>query len=364
MTVTQEIQRLESISRSPIFSHFSETLIGTVSIRAYGACERFIVRNQRLLDANTRTGFTYHIVFNWLALRLDLLGSLLGFSVAMLAVTRSQFIPNPAYAGLALAYAFSTTGVLKEMVRSSADAGSRMNAVERLKHYSETVEQEAPALIEDKRPAADWPSQGAIRVQDLVVAYAKGTPVLKSLSLDIKPGERIGVAGRTGSGKSTLMLALLRILEAEEGSIAIDGVDVSKIGLTDLRSRVAIIPQDPALFSDTLRRNFDPFDQHTDEEVWEVLKLVNLYDYVQTLPKLLQFEVAEGGDNFSVGQRQMVRTPCFPLAVLFALSLSLSLSRSLALSPFFFLYLSHSAIAPFLRSAWAELCCASPRSCC
>lgn len=182
-----------------------------------------------------------------------------------------------------------------------------MNAVERLHHYAEELDVEADAIIPDNRPSEQWPSAGAIKIRNLEMRYRPELPsVLHDLSLDIQGGEKIGVVGRTGAGKSSIMMALFRLVEPTKGTIEIDGVDVSKIGLFDLRTRLAIIPQDPILFSGTIRSNLDPFEKRTDQELWEVLERSDLKTYVTSCEGGLDSQVSEFGENLSVGQRQLL----------------------------------------------------------
>lgn len=307
-----EIQRLDSISRSPLFAHFGETLSGVSTIRAFRDAWRFINTNRELSDNNTRPSYCFWLASNWLAVRLDVLGASVSFVIALVAVLRRDLIP-PGWAAVALTYAFALSATLKWAVRMMADTESAFTSVERVGFYSEQVEQEAPAVVPERRPREDWPSQGRIEVRDLWVAYRKDEPVLKGLNFSVNPGERIGVVGRTGSGKSTLMLSLLRIVEPVRGSVLIDDVNIHEIGLHDLRSHIAIIPQDPVLFSGNVRRNLDPFDRYSDEEIWRALSLSQMKDYVQALDGGLSAVVAENGENFSVGQRQML---CVARAIL------------------------------------------------
>jgi ABC-type multidrug transport system fused ATPase/permease subunit len=216
------------------------------------------------------------------------------------------FIPA-AWTALALNYAFTTTSRLGMLVDLTAQLESSMNSVERVQFYTNTVEQErayeTPAHVTLPRA---WPDKGAVAVSGLVVAYTADLPVLHGISFTIAPKEKVGIVGRTGSGKSSLMLALLRLIEAEEGSIFIDGIDISTLGLRDLRSRIAIIPQEPVLLSDSLRNNLDVFQQYSDKEVWDALQRVGLHTHVRGLENGLDHKVAEGGENFSVGQRQLL----------------------------------------------------------
>ncbi|XP_015764594.1 PREDICTED: multidrug resistance-associated protein 1-like, partial [Acropora digitifera] len=198
------------------------------------------------------------------------------------------------------------TSTLNWMVRMSSELEANIVAVERVKEYSETPT-EAEWIIPDKRPPDDWPDRGSIVIEEFDLKYREGLPlVLKQINCGVKPGEKIGIVGRTGAGKSTLTLALFRILERAGGRIVIDGIDISKIGLQDLRSRLTIIPQDPVLFSGTLRVNLDPFNDHSDDELWKILELSHLKNFVSGLEQGLLYPVSEGGENLSVGQRQLV----------------------------------------------------------
>jgi ATP-binding cassette subfamily C (CFTR/MRP) protein 1 len=180
-----------------------------------------------------------------------------------------------------------------------------MNSIERIREY-DTLEQEAPAVIPENRPPKDWPATGEVVFKDTSLRYRQGDLVLKRLNLTVKGEEKVGIVGRTGAGKSTLLQALFRIVELAEGSIEIDGIDISTIGLRDLRSKIAIIPQDPVLFLGTVRYNIDPFNEHSDVELWEALNMINLKSYIESLDGQLDAPVEENGSNFSVGQRQLM----------------------------------------------------------
>ena len=302
-----EIQRIENITRSPIFSDFSQTLSGTSTIRAYGAKDRFVVTCKENFDLNNSVYQLVQLVGHWLAIRLDILGGLIGGFIAALAVATqsSGFIPA-GWLGLALTYSIEVTGFLKHGVRMIATFEAQMNSVERVLYYTNNIEPEAPEKVEGEDPEDEWPAKGAIVVKDVKMRYRDGPEVLKGLSLDIAAGSKVGVVGRTGSGKSSLMIALFRIVELSGGSIEIDGIDICKIGTTVLRSGLSIIPQDPVLFSNTVRYNVDPFGGVSDESIMEVLDQCRMGNVVRELPGGLDEQVAEGGDNFSQGQRQLI----------------------------------------------------------
>jgi ATP-binding cassette, subfamily C (CFTR/MRP), member 1 len=349
--VARETKRLESISRSPVFAHFSETLGGLATIRSYGQADRFIDAFEKKMDINTRAFYNNKCADRWLSVRLELLGS---FIAGAAAVASCSVVINNAtsgsagtdnfssLAGLSLSFAISITGVLNWTVRSFAQLEAAMNAAERVMHYTENIAQEAPARTEEmstliqspddedlypakvavkakgvEEPESEWPARGNITLHNLKMRYRKENPlVIKGLSVEIKGGERIGVVGRTGSGKSSLLLALLRIVEpalpddldsgSYESPIAIDGIDVLRIGIRDLRSKIGIIPQNPVLFSGTIRSNMDPFGLYTDDEIWNAINRCGMKEAVEQMPGLLDAPVAEYGENLSQGQRQLL----------------------------------------------------------
>ena len=209
-------------------------------------------------------------------------------------------------AALAISYALDVTQTLNWVVRMATDMETQIVAVERIQEYAE-LPSEAPAHIAATAPAETWPAQGDVVIEDLTMRYRPELePVLKHISLHITPGEKVGVVGRTGAGKSSLVLCLMRIVELEAGRIVIDGVDISTIGLEDLRSKMAIIPQEPLLFSGSVRDNLDPFKQYTDEEIWSSLERARMRQTVAENPAGLEAVVEEHGSNFSVGQRQLL----------------------------------------------------------
>ncbi|XP_061404841.1 multidrug resistance-associated protein 1-like isoform X1 [Lethenteron reissneri] len=302
---SRQLKRLESVSRSPVYSHFGETVLGAGVIRAYGACERFMLLSDTKVDENQKSYYPTIISNRWLAIRLEFVGNCVVLFAALFAVIYRSTL-SPGLVGLSISYALQVTMSLSWMVRMSSDLESNIVAVERIKEYSEETT-EAAWVVEDHRPPAEWPHEGCVKFTNYSVRYREGLDlVLKSLSFTIQGGEKVGIVGRTGAGKSSLTLGLFRIIEPADGSIAIDGVDISTIGLQDLRSRITIIPQDPVLFSGSLRMNLDPFGRHSDADVWSALELSHLKAFVQTLPDKLQHECSEGGENLSVGQRQLV----------------------------------------------------------
>jgi len=304
-----ELQRVTSIAGSPIFADFSQVLSGTPTIRAYDEHKRFIIQSQNSFSNFNASYYLIQIANLWLGLRLDMLGALIASFIGGIAVgtARHNFIPA-GWLGLALAYSIEVTAFLKHGVRMIAVLEADMSSVERVIHYSEKIEPEAPAVVEKKDPTYTWPSSGKIEFSHSSMRYRNGPLVLKDISLQINGGEKIGVVGRTGSGKSSLMNLLFRITEAEKngGFIKIDGIDTSQIGTDILRKNLSIIPQDPVMFSNTVRYNMDPFGEATESELRDVLRKVELTAFIDSLPDGLDEKVAEGGENFSQGQRQLL----------------------------------------------------------
>lgn len=308
------IARIESITRSPIYADFSEILGGLGTIRAFKEERMFIKKLETAVNRNTVPLMLQTQAGYWLGIRLDAMGAVITFFVAFLAVACDTFLSDllgnnfisAGYLALGLTYSFSLTASLKFCIRSSAQLEAQMNSVERVKHYSENVDQEEDTVGPPAVLPPGWPLEGKVEGRDVEMRYRDGPLVLKGLSFDISKGQKVGVAGRTGSGKSSLMNALFRMEKLCGGSILIDGVDTKRIPLHVLRSRIGIIPQDPVMFSASVRFNLDPFSNHTDEELWKILQRVDMQGHILSLPKQLEEVVAEGGDNFSAGQRQLI----------------------------------------------------------
>ncbi|KFW92975.1 Canalicular multispecific organic anion transporter 2, partial [Phalacrocorax carbo] len=305
VATSRQLKRLESVSRSPIYSHFSETVSGASVIRAYRRVKSFVDISDLKVDENQKSYYPGIVSNRWLGVRVEFVGNCIVLFAALFAVIGKNSL-NAGLVGLSVSYALQVTLSLNWMVRMTSELETNIVAVERIKEYSET-ETEAPWIIEGKSPPEDWPSKGELEFVNYSVRYRKGLDlVLKGLNLRVHGGEKIGIVGRTGAGKSSMTLCLFRILEAVKGEIKIDGVKISEIGLHDLRSRLTIIPQDPVLFSGTLRMNLDPFNKYSDEEIWKALELSHLKRFVSSQPSTLDYECSEGGENLSVGQRQLV----------------------------------------------------------
>jgi ABC-type multidrug transport system fused ATPase/permease subunit len=323
----REVKRLESNAKSPVFEAFGSALTGVGTIRAFDKADTFIQRMYTKIDTHARAYWSLWAFNRWMGFRLNIVGAIFATMIAALIVSIRDM--DASLAGFALSFALQYTSALVWALRQYSSVELDMNATERVIEYSkiETEDQTGAPV-----PAA-WPTSGRLEISDLVVGYASDLPpVLRGLSFSVRDNQRVGVIGRTGAGKSSLTLALFRFLEAREGSIFIDGVDISKIKLHDLRSRLAIIPQDPVLFSGTVRSNLDPFDEHTDDELRDALERVHLIKSSSNTPTAgsssanpsgtttpteqdpsnlniftnLTSRISEGGLNLSQGQRQLL----------------------------------------------------------
>ncbi|KAM4788295.1 ATP-binding cassette sub-family C member 4 isoform 8-T8 [Cyanocitta cristata] len=310
LDTSRDIKRLESTTRSPVFSHLSSSLQGLWTIRALKAEERF----QKLFDAHqdlhSEAWFLFLTTSRWFAVRLDAICAIFVIVVAFGSLLLAKTL-NAGQVGLALSYAITLMGTFQWGVRQSAEVENLMISVERVMEYTE-LEKEAPWET-NKHPPTEWPNQGMIAFENVNFTYSLDGPlVLRHLSVLIKPKEKVGIVGRTGAGKSSLIAALFRLAEPE-GRIWIDNYLTSELGLHDLRKKISIIPQEPVLFTGTMRKNLDPFNEYTDEELWNALEEVQLKEVVEDLPNKMETQLAESGSNFSVGQRQLV---CLARAVL------------------------------------------------
>ena len=316
----RDIKRLEASAKSPIFELYGSALMGLATIRSFDKTDDYLQRMFAQIDRHSDSTFHLWLTTRWMAFRMGIVGSLFALCVAAFVAGVEGI--DASLAGFALSFALDYSNTIIETIRRYAGVELDMNSTERIVEYtSMEIEDQAGANV-----PSDWPSDGHIIVKDLEVGYSPDLPsVLKGLSFSIEPGQRIGVVGRTGSGKTSLTLSLFRFLEARKGQIHIDGLDISKINLHELRSRLAIIPQDPVLFSGTLRSNLDPFNERSDTELRDALKRVYLLEphekpklersnFYRTLSKSqnanvfkdLQTPISQGGLNFSQGQRQLL----------------------------------------------------------
>ncbi|KAJ2894451.1 hypothetical protein MKZ38_007530 [Zalerion maritima] len=313
------LKRLDSTTRSPVFAHFQESLAGIATIRAYRQQGRFARENERRLDANLRAYVPSINANRWLGVRLEFLGSVVILAAAGLA-TASLWMEKRGWGGggggggsistgtvgLTISYALQITQLFNSLVRLTGEIETNIVSAERVLEYTR-LPREAPDIVPHRRPPPGWPAQGAVRLADYSTRYRADLPlVLKNVTLDFKPGERIGVVGRTGAGKTSLALALFRIIEAVRGCVYVGGVDVGTMGLMDLRTRLTIIPQDAPLFEGTIRRNLDPAGNIHDGELWDVLEHARLKERVASMSGGLDAKVYEGGLNLSHGERQLV----------------------------------------------------------
>ncbi|KAG0212045.1 hypothetical protein BGX28_006943 [Mortierella sp. GBA30] len=286
--LARDLKRLNSNAKSPVLNHFNETINGVITIRAYGFQNQFLSTNATNLDNNNRTFILLWSTTRWLHWRVDLVGAFVAFVTGLLVLLNWDTLA-PGWAALSLSYSLEFTVSIVWMIRYHAENEINMNAVERVAEYID-MEEEPPEIIEGSRPPASWPHSGEIIVDHLTMKYALNTPdVIKDISFKVKAGEKIGVVGRTRSGKSTLVISLFRFMEPTKGTICIDGIDISKIGLHDLRSRLTIIPQDPILFKGSLRFNLDPFDEHEDSELWTALRRSHLFPEISTDGDVAQY---------------------------------------------------------------------------
>ncbi|KHJ32210.1 putative abc transporter [Erysiphe necator] len=305
----RQLKRIESILRSHVFAKFSEGLSGTACIRAYGVQNFYISKIQATLDDMNSAYFLTFANQRWSSIRIDIIAILLVFVTGILAIT-SRFDVRPSIVGLVLSYILSIVQMMQYLIRQLAEVENGMNAMERLHYYGLSLEEEAPRHTIEIRKT--WPETGEIVFKNVFMRYRDNLPlVLNGFSLHVKSGERLGVVGRTGAGKSSIMMTLFRLVELSAGSIVIDNIDISTIGLHDLRSRLAIIPQDPSLFKGTIRSNLDPFSEFIDMELWSALYQSGLVPS-STQPNSkkndlhLDSVVDDEGSNFSLGQRQLM----------------------------------------------------------
>ncbi|XP_038050114.1 ATP-binding cassette sub-family C member 9-like [Patiria miniata] len=303
ITTSRELKRLESITRSPIFAFFSETLGGLSSIRAYRKHQAFFDDIVERVATNNIANMYLQTSIKWLAVRLDLVGAFVVLISGLTTVLGALHgTVDLSLVGLGISYALTVSMLLQHLVKHMAELEMEMNAVERVKHYA-TLTTESYQGME---PPSDWPSKGAISIEDISVRYAEELdPVLKDVTVHIQAGEKVGICGRTGSGKSSLTLALLRIVDTYRGRILIDDIDIASVPLTTLRRSLAMIPQDPVLFEGTIRMNLDPEYRKKEKELWDALETAQLKELVMSMEERLDSQVLEGGENFSIGQRQL-----------------------------------------------------------
>uniref|UniRef100_A0A3Q3MK45 Multidrug resistance-associated protein 4 n=1 Tax=Labrus bergylta TaxID=56723 RepID=A0A3Q3MK45_9LABR len=310
LSTSRDVKRLESTTRSPVYSHLSSSLRGLWTIRALKAEGRLKKAFDTHQDLHSEAWFLFLMTSRWFALRLDSICSIFIMFASFGCILLRDGL-DAGEVGLVLTYAVTLVGNFQWTMRQSAEVENMMTSVERVVEYAE-LESEAPWETE-KQPPPDWPDKGLVVFDQVSFSYSgDGPTILKDVSATFQPNEKVGIVGRTGAGKSSLVSALFRLAEPH-GKIYIDGVLTSEIGLHHLRHKMSIIPQDPVLFTDTVRKNLDPFHQHLDDDLWRSLEEVQLKSVVEELPAKLETVLAESGSNFSVGQRQLV---CLARAIL------------------------------------------------
>ncbi|XP_068648270.1 ABC transporter C family member 8 [Aristolochia californica] len=304
MASARALIRINGTTKAPVMSYAAETSLGVVSIRAFSAMDRFISNYLRLVDTDASLFFYTNAAMEWVLIRVEALQNLTVITSTLLLV----LLPNavaPGLAGLSLTYALTLTSAQVFLTRFHCNLANSIISVERIKQYIH-IPSEPPAIVDDKRPPSSWPSEGRIDLQELKVKYRSNAPlVLKGITCTFKAGKRVGVVGRTGSGKTTLISALFRLVEPVSGRILVDSLDICSIGLKDLRMKLSIIPQEPALFRGSIRSNLDPLGLYSDQEIWKALEKCQLSTTVSALPHLLDSSVSDEGQNWSVGQRQL-----------------------------------------------------------
>ncbi|XP_043708542.1 ABC transporter C family member 3-like [Telopea speciosissima] len=304
ISAARELSRLAGVFHAPILQHFAESSLGSTTIRCFDQEERFMDTNFKLVDGYIRPKFHFSGAMEWLCFRMDMLASITYAFCLVFLISMPKGVLNPGVIGLAVTYGLSLS--MQGVVWDFSILENKIISVERIMQYA-NIPSEPPLLVEENRPGHGWPSKGTVDFVDLQVRYAPHLPlVLRDLTCIFPGGMKIGIVGRTGSGKSTLVQALFRMLEPAAGQIWIDGINISKIGLHDLRSRLSIIPQDPTMFEGTLRSNLDPLEEYTDEQIWEALDRCQLGDEVRKKEGKLDSIVTENGENWSMGQRQLV----------------------------------------------------------
>uniref|UniRef100_A0A8B9JBF0 ATP-binding cassette sub-family C member 5 n=1 Tax=Astyanax mexicanus TaxID=7994 RepID=A0A8B9JBF0_ASTMX len=298
----REMKRMENVSRSPWISLTTSTIQGLTTIHAYDKRQQYIED-----DHNSNHFLLFNCGTRWLSFWLDFLSATVALLVALFVVLSPSDTINPAMKGLALSYTIQLTGMLQYVVRLSTEVEAKFTSVERLQEYITGCVAEAPRKINNVSIPSGWPQQGSITFKDYSMRYRENTPiVLDHLNLAIQPREKLGIVGRTGSGKSSLGVALFRLAEPAGGTIMIDNLDISSLGLQDLRSQLSVIPQDPVLFIGTVRYNLDPFNNYSDEQIWLALEKTYMKQTISRLPEKLESTVVENGENFSVGERQLI----------------------------------------------------------
>jgi ABC-type multidrug transport system fused ATPase/permease subunit len=301
----KELMRINGTTKSALANHLGESISGAITIRAFEEEDRFFAKNLELVDKNAGPYFYNFAATEWLIQRLETMSAaVLSFSAFVMTLLPPGTF-SPGFVGMALSYGLSLNMSFVFSIQNQCNLANQIISVERVNQYMH-IESEAAEIIEENRPAPDWPQVGNVELRDLKIRYRKDAPlVLHGITCKFKGGDKIGIVGRTGSGKTTLIGALFRLVEPAGGKIIMDSVDITTIGLHDLRSRLGIIPQDPTLFQGTVRYNLDPLGQFSDQQIWEVLDKCQLLEAVEEKEQGLDSHVVEDGSNWSMGQRQL-----------------------------------------------------------
>ncbi|XP_020203574.1 ABC transporter C family member 3 isoform X1 [Cajanus cajan] len=302
----RELARLVGTCQAPVIQHFSETISGSTTIRSFEQESRFNDINMKLIDRYSQPKLYSATAIEWLNFRLDILSTLTFAFCLVFLISFPNSVTAPGIAGLAVTYGLNLNALQFNIIWFLCNLENKIISVERILQYT-TLPSEAPLVIKDNKPDYSWPSFGEVHIRDLQVRYAPHLPiVLRGLTCTFSAGAKTGIVGRTGSGKTTLVQALFRLIEPVAGQILIDSINISLIGIHDLRSRLSIIPQDPTMFEGTVRTNLDPLEEYTDEKIWEALDMCQLGDEVREKEGKLDSKVTENGENWSMGQRQLV----------------------------------------------------------
>ncbi|XVF86794.1 hypothetical protein PTKIN_Ptkin18bG0071300 [Pterospermum kingtungense] len=305
MSSARELVRINGTTKAPVMNYAAETSLGVVTIRSFNMVDRFFKNYLKLVDTDATLLFLSNAALEWLVQRIETLQNLTLFTAAFFLLLLPKNQVTPGLVGISLSYALSLSENQIFASRWYCNLSNYMISVERIKQFLH-IPAEPPAIIEDKRPPTSWPSKGRIELQELKIRYRPNAPlVLKGISCTFQEGTRVGVVGRTGSGKTTLISALFRLVEPASGKILIDGLDICSMGLKDLRMKLSIIPQEPTLFKGSIRTNLDPLGLYSDDEIWKALEKCQLKTTISGLPNKLDSSVNDEGENWSVGQRQL-----------------------------------------------------------
>lgn len=301
----RELMRINGTTKAPVVNYATETSLGVVTIRAFKLTDSFFQNYLKLIDTDAKLFLYSNATLEWLIIRVEALQNLTLFAAAFLLVLLPKGFVAPGLIGLSFSYALALTSTQIFMTRWYSNFCNYIISVERIKQFMH-ISPEPPAVIDDKRPPYPWPSKGRIELKDLKIRYRPNAPlVLKGISCTFIEGKKVGVVGRTGSGKTTLISALFRLVDPYNGKIIIDDIDICSIGLKDLRIKLSIIPQEPTLFKGSVRTNLDPLGLYSDDDIWKALEKCQLKSTISSLPNLLDSSVSDEGENWSAGQKQL-----------------------------------------------------------